>query len=383
MRKLFYVNCFISIVFTAAAQERIADPRITFANTITAEELKEHLYILASEKLEGREAGEQGQKLAAEYMRNYFESIGIPPVPAFNSYYQTFDLWQSGWGEMYMTAGENKYTFIRDFYAYPNSGKAADINTNEVLFLGYGIDDTMYSDYANVDVKDKVILVLKGEPVMNGRSVITGTGDLSAWSSDWKRKIEMATEKGVKAILLVDDNIDKVVTNKYLVEYLRGTSLKLPADVKPVTYCSYAFISPQIANDLFSAKKLEKAKRKIANATPAHFTAKTNLHYTFEKIEQIITTENVLAYIEGGELKEELIVVSAHYDHLGIHGDAIYYGADDDGSGTVGLLELAEALMEAKKAGFTLKRSVLFIGFTAEEKGLYGSEYYASDPVFP
>lgn len=95
------------------------------------------------------------------------------------------------------------------------------------------------------------------------------------------------------------------------------------------------------------------------------------------------STENVIAYIEGSEFPDEIVVISAHYDHLGNNGIEIFYGADDNASGTVAVLEIAEAFKEAKKNGHGPKRSILFINLTAEEKGLYGSKWYVEHPVFP
>lgn len=98
---------------------------------------------------------------------------------------------------------------------------------------------------------------------------------------------------------------------------------------------------------------------------------------------QVKSSENVVAYIEGTEIPNEIIVISAHYDHLGTKGKAIYNGADDDASGTVAVLEIAEAFQIAKDQGKGPKRSILFLNLTAEEKGLYGSKWYVKNPIFP
>lgn len=374
--------CF-QVVFLFA-QNRLADPRMVYVNTITPAELKAHLSVLASDSLQGRETATPGQQMAADYISNYYKSIGIPAVASLGGYYQQFDLMQYGFGNMQFTAGKENFQFIDDFYCFPASGNTADIQANEIIFLGYGIDDIAYSDYANVDVEGKVIIVWDGEPFINGKSVITKSEEQSEWSTEWQKKIQTATDKKVRALLIIDPEIAKLSANSYYVNYLKSTSLKLLSAYKPSAYCPYLFVSPEIAKALLSEKKLNKASENIeALAVPVSFTAKTNFQITIEKKEEIVQTENVLGYIEGGELKDELIVVSAHYDHLGIHDGVVYNGADDDGSGTVGLLELADAVMQAKNAGYPLKRSVLFLSFTGEEKGLYGSLYYTDNPVFP
>ena len=95
------------------------------------------------------------------------------------------------------------------------------------------------------------------------------------------------------------------------------------------------------------------------------------------------SSENIVAFIEGSEIPEEVIVISAHYDHLGIKGDLIYFGADDNASGTSAVMEIAQAFQEAKKSGYGPRRSILFLNVTGEEQGLLGSKYYASHPIFP
>ncbi|MBL4710134.1 MAG: M28 family peptidase, partial [Flavobacteriales bacterium] len=111
------------------------------------------------------------------------------------------------------------------------------------------------------------------------------------------------------------------------------------------------------------------------------FTMKISLH--IDKPTKELTSENVLAYIPGKELKDELIVITAHYDHIGKEGDVVFNGADDDGTGTVSLLELAEAFQIAIKKGFHPKRSILIMPVSGEEKGLLGSKYYTNNPIFP
>ncbi|MBP7399456.1 MAG: M28 family peptidase [Chitinophagales bacterium] len=385
MKKLLFLICsFYIAIFSVSAQERLADPRLQFANTITAAELKTHLSIIASDEYEGRGTATKGQQMAAEYISNYYKSIGIPPLPGTDSYYQKFELMEIGLGDMQLNIGKEKYQFIRDFYAFPNSSNSADIQSTEIIFLGYGIDDSAYSDYKNIDVAGKVIVVLQGEPKQNEKSLITGSDELSEWSTEWDKKIETATQHQVKCIFIIDEEIERVASSKYFVNYLTSSSLKLKKDYTPSPFCAYAFIAPHVGDELLDGKKLSKAKTEMQNTlTSVSYTTKNKLHFIVEKNVNVKETENVLGYIEGGELKEELVIVSAHYDHLGIEDGVVYNGADDDGSGTVGLLEIADALMQAKNAGYPLKRSVLFLSFTGEELGLYGSEYYTDNPVFP
>ena len=146
------------------------------------------------------------------------------------------------------------------------------------------------------------------------------------------------------------------------------------------------YISEDMARAMFvsTGKDFDKLKKKASKRKkPKSRSIFCEMNIQIERIEHSIEAENVLGYIEGGDKKEELIVMTAHYDHLGIKNDSIYNGADDDGSGTVSLLEMAEAFALAKEAGFTPRRSILLMPVAGEEKGLLGSRYYTEHPVFP
>jgi Zn-dependent M28 family amino/carboxypeptidase len=125
------------------------------------------------------------------------------------------------------------------------------------------------------------------------------------------------------------------------------------------------------------------APARPATLTRASYPMPTRVRFRSRTVQTKVGTENVLGYVEGSDLKNELLILSAHYDHLGVRDGKVFNGADDDGSGTVALLEMAQAFAQAQKAGHGPRRSVLFLACTGEEKGLLGSEYYAEHPVFP
>ncbi len=146
------------------------------------------------------------------------------------------------------------------------------------------------------------------------------------------------------------------------------------------------YITEEMANELLSStrkntKEIAKAIRETNKTVHLEIKTPVTLNITQKKFG--VSAENVMAYIEGGDLKDEVIVLSAHYDHLGIIDGKVYNGADDDGSGTVAVMEIAKAFQNAKKAGNGPKRSILFLHVTGEEHGLFGSEYYSDNPVFP
>ncbi len=144
------------------------------------------------------------------------------------------------------------------------------------------------------------------------------------------------------------------------------------------------YISSNVAQELLGKNAGKKQKQKIDKTGKYQsYFFKKNITLSIKRQTKEIDSENVLAYIEGSSKKEEVIIITAHYDHLGKHDGDIYYGADDDGSGTVALLEIAQAFTLAKNAGYTPERSILIMPVSGEEKGLLGSAYYTKNPVFP
>ena len=351
---------------------------IRFSQTITAKDLKTHLTILASDEYEGRETGKKGQKMAAEYIQSNFKSFGIPPYKE-NTYYQTYPLNMMMPVPADVMINEKKYTGNQDYYNFPGITEQTVLTAN-VLFIGYGIEDENYNDYKGVDVKNKVVMFLQGEPYdASGNSYITKSKAPSVWTLRARGKAENAKDAGASAILVVVDDVKKgIADNKHRLE---SSSLKLDISKKeaPVIY-----ISKEMANSILKKNTTEEIIEKISKSgKPLKIKAKANVVIDVKNNVQKIEAENVLGYIEGTDLKDEVIVITAHYDHLGKEGDVVYNGADDDGSGTVAVMELAQAFANAKKEGKGPRRSILFMPVSGEEKGLLGSAYYTENPVFP
>ncbi len=360
----------------------------SFANEITAADLKEYLSILASDEFQGRETGTPGNDKAADYIREKLESFGIPAAKGTDNYLQPIQFNWTAWNKTEMTFNEQSYRHGWDFIAYPGRNENLEIPyVNEILFLGYGIDTETYSDYNDVDVLGKVIAVLKDEPVtVDGKSKLTSDGTLSEWSTDWKKKVETAKAKGVKAILIIDNELQKRAGSTRNQWFGRQVTLGKQSDFNKL--CSNVYISSGFAKDIFGKyyKKVIRARKKIQRKGKSiPLTIPTNFSIILDKKASTLKGNNVLGFIEGTdpELKDEIVVVSAHYDHLGMRGKDIYNGADDNGSGTSTVLEVAQSFAQAKAAGVGPRRSVLCIWLTGEEKGLLGSEYYTKLPIFP
>lgn len=384
LQRLFVLACLL--VNTGFAIAQSDDYGTKYANTITEKELEQHLSVLASDYYEGRETGTRGLARAAEYISKQFQLSGIPPMKAIGGYYQEYPLIEFGWGESKIITEKEVFVMMQDFIGYAGANKTLAINASDIVFLGFGIDDSVYSDYKNVNVKGKVVIVADGEPMQDSISRITGTKEKSAWSTDWRKKAAAATANGVLCLLVIDPKVTTNLQNPQWVNFLSGTLMKLESEYKVPEYTNNLFITPDMADRLMGkrAKLMHKDIEKInKSGTPINFLHKKTMVFDLVKIENRIFADNVIAYIEGTDLKDEVVVVSGHYDHLGKEDTLIYNGADDNGSGTVALLEIAQALMQAKKKGDGPRRSVMIIAFSGEEKGLLGSKAYAQNPVIP
>ena len=359
------------------------------ANGIQPDELKNHLSILASDAYEGRETGTPGQKKAAAYIADQFKAYGLPTVGEQNTYYQKIAFISENWKKIELTLNDSTYRHLWDYYAYPSTNMDVEnYQFEDFVFLGFGIETDQYNDYDGVDVNGKAILVYDGEPIdKNGKSWITNTTELSEWSTDWRKKVITAKDRGAAAIFIIDRNFKanvaearKIILNRQLAY---GT-----AEQAEQLYVPNFFITTNLATILLGdqVKKAIRNRKKInKRGKPKKLTFPSNAQTNLEKSVRSLQGENVLGYIEGSdpEVKDELVIVTAHYDHLGKRGNDVYNGADDNGSGTSAVLEVCQAFVEAKEAGIGPRRSVLTMFVSGEEKGLLGSEYYVDHPVYP
>ena len=362
-----------------------------FAKGITAEDARVLLLELTSDAFGGRETGEEGQRLAAEFIAQQFKAAGLPPKGDNNSYFQKIVLQKEPWNELLVKANDVEYKERTDFYTYPTYNPSQPLmNFKEVVFVGYGIVEGKFDNYAGADVKGKAVLFYAGEP-MNaaGKSVITGTVDRSKWASDWRKKVRLAKEKGAALCLIIDPElVSNVQKNKSDMSARRWRPTQSdPVKIK-AEFANSLFITPEMANALLGSKavKVESAHQALLGGGKYKpLKVKTNLEVLMDKSLERLEGSNVIGFIEGIDprLKDEYLIITAHYDHLGYVDSLIYYGADDNASGTSGVIEIARAFAEAKKQGVGPKRSVICMLVSGEEKGLLGSEFYVEYPQFP
>ena len=358
---------------------------------ITQEHLRRDLTVLASDEYEGRETGMKGQKMAATYISQQFAADSlVAPVPgnAAAPYQQVFSLERSTWRPgATLAVGDVAYKWLTDFYAVGRS-PFPQPTTVQPVFLGYGIEQEGYSDYAGHDVQGKDVIVLLGEPrTPDGKSALSTDGTPTKWAVDYRAKATLAAQKGVRSIFFVSQEMPDAFLKQEARLAPRLAQPTVAFADQPAGRAPSFMVSPALGLKLLGgkAKALQQytAATAAAKAPVASKLKPIKFQVNAPQERTSIGTENVLGYLPGTDKKDEVLVVSAHYDHLGIIGGEVYNGADDDGSGTVSMLSIAQAFSKAAHAGHGPRRSILFLANTGEEKGLLGSEYYTDHPIYP
>lgn len=365
MRRIFLCLLVCSPVLLFSQKKNKETEKI--AKTITAEDMKKHLYIIAGKEMEGRDTPSPGLEKAATYIENHFKSLGLQPGNN-GSYRQFYPLYKDSATGSGLIVNDTKFEINKDFQPLPNNF-SAEMRFSEVVFAGYGISNDNRDDYKDLKVAGKLVLILDGAPAdykptqPAARTSITTNGKLNA-----------AMSKGAAAVLLVYSNFPRQVVNNTTSWNRSGYRPTQP----PFTF----YISAGVASKITGIEGNIFDKMTSAAAASAIYPADISL--AFSKTTLTTQVSNVLALLEGTDKKDEYVFITSHYDHVGKRNDTtIYYGADDDGSGTTGILELAEAFVKAKAAGKGPRRSIVFMTVSGEEKGLWGSEYYGNHPVFP
>lgn len=352
------VLCMIAISLWAQ-KDSVA---IKFSHTITKKDLSRHLHIIASDDMAGRRTGTPGQKKAAKYIANHFKKLGLkPPVKTKDgmSYFQPFMLKSSKWKTVQIDVGGQQYKFLKDVFALGVSAMRTPV-TCQAVFAGDGTTTEMKQ--AKVEGKGVVYLAKNHREAM--------------------KKGKIALGLGAKALFVLraktNDAFEELVNfNAYYVKRWVGPRLSKKNGKSDLVFN----ISPKAAATMLNTKESQVVNKKL----PIGATGQMLKALATQEEKITLASENVLGFLEGSEKKEEVLVVSAHYDHIGKgHNGKINNGADDDGSGTVAIMELAEAFVKARQAGKGPKRSILFITVAGEEIGLYGSQFYTDiDPIFP
>jgi Zn-dependent M28 family amino/carboxypeptidase len=360
MRKLFTILLLMPALFGEAQKK--ANPS-TFASTITADDLKKHLYIVAGKEMEGRETATPGQKKAAAYIESQFQSLGL--TPGNNGNYQLYyPVYQDSLVNTSVEVNGKTFELDKDFTVNVGQSSISTYRFSEIVFVGNGMVDSTRDDYKGLDVRGKAVLMLAAPAAQGQGQGRGGFGNQFA-------RIDAAQKNGAVAVLVIGSNFPRQTKtnpkgNMYLNAFQRV--------VRPNQFQVSEKIAEAIMGD-------DYAKAKGGAIQPKTYT--TNVMLGFNKAVTNLQSSDVLGVLEGSDLKDEYVFVTGHYDHLGKRDSVIYYGADDDGSGTVSVLEIAQAFVKAKQAGNGPRRTMVFMTVSGEEKGLWGSDYYTNHPVFP
>jgi hypothetical protein len=353
---LLFVSCFIAFSQPSFAQKKKSLPP-EFA--VKSADTEAHMRFLAADELMGRRTGEQGNLVAARYIAEQFRKLGVKSVTATtgnNAYFQQVPFEKLG-----AAAGGE---IVADAVTLKNgtdwilmSGAAMDV-TAPLIYAGYGLDNS--NDYKDLDVKGKIVLVQSGTPDVQTPSEIIA-------SSTEKRKI--AIDKGAIAVI---ELFNAPMPWNMVTRYFSGEKISLAPETASAQTIPHAWVNAKEADFTRSLRAAKEVKFKTSG-----------------RKSQIVNSYNVVGLIEGSDpkLKDEYILLTAHYDHVGVGKqggqpytaeDSIFNGARDNAFGVVGLLTAAESFSKAPP-----KRSVLIVALTAEEVGLLGSQYYAAHPLLP
>jgi len=368
---LLVVNCFL-------AQDKSKNPEIT------ADEIKSHIIFLASDELKGRFSGTAEERIAGDYIQAQFESYGLKP--AFSGkWFQEFpfiekvELTKNNSLSFNADGKEQKLVLNKDFTTIGFSGKAK--SSAELVFAGYGISASKlnYDDYEGLDVKGKVVIVMRSHPEND-----SSRSEFERYST-LRNKANTAKEKGAAGLIIINGWLPK---NDDILPEPRYDGAPGIKDFPVVQ------IIRSVAENLLISNGMQLAdvqKQIDSNKKPNSFVIKnTTVDISTEAVEVQKIARNVGGLLEGSDpvLRNEYIVIGAHYDHLGIDHlressmykgteKLVHNGADDNASGTTGVMEVAEKLASIKNE---LKRSIIFLAFSGEELGILGSTYYTNNP---
>jgi hypothetical protein len=349
MRKLLTLVLAAGTLSTVAQKGPNPD---TYAKTITASDLKKHLYIVAGKEMEGRETATEGQRKAAAYIEAQFKRIGLQPG-INGSYQQYYPLYQDSLTEASIEVNGQKFAMDKDFNTTLGNSPAVHA-FSEAVYIGPAVT----ADAIKGTSLTGKLVVIAGESGARGRGVVAP-------------RMDALRASGAAAILTVSNNYPR-----------SNTALRLGG--LNLSFFKKAIAAQQFTISEALAKAIAGSGYEGTKSAAAPAVVKADVLLNVQKATRKLQSSNVIGLLPGTDLKDEYLVITAHYDHEGKRGDSvIYYGADDDGSGTVSVIELAEAFAKAKAAGKGPRRSIVFMTVSGEEKGLLGSAYYAENPVFP
>src|SRR5438128_1767443 len=402
--KAFLLSCVVLLgitlcVFAADKPEEKLKPAL---DVITPDALLAHIKILSSDEFEGRAPGSKGEELSIKYIADQFRSIGLKPGNPDNSYVQEVPLAGIKSDPRLQFVVNDKppmdLKFADDFVA--SSARLQNqikIDNSDLVFVGYGVVAPEYGwdDYKGVDVRGKTILMLINDPAVPDPKDPSKLdekmfkGKAMTYYGRWTYKYEIAAQKGAAAAIIIHETEPAAYPWQVVRSSWAKENFELDNPNKNMDAISArSWITLDVAKKLFSdcGQDFDSLKKSaITNEfRPVALNAKVNIDIT--QALRSFKSHNVVGKFEGVDpnLKDEYIIYTAHWDHLGRHpelqGDQICNGAADNASGDAAVIALASAFPKADPAP---KRSILFMCTTAEEAGLLGAKFYAEHPLYP
>ncbi len=387
---------FMATAVTAAAILCISATASLCADTISEEQLRTHIRILASDALGGRAPGSEGERLTLDYLQEQFQAYGYEPGNPDGTFLQEVPLlgYNVTNSPALHVAGADSATldlsYGNEFVGWTlRQFETTTVDAAELVFVGYGVVAPEYewNDYSNINVTGKIAVILVGDPPLDDPSMFGG--DAMTYYGRWTYKYEMAAAMGAAGAILVHDTDAAgygwgVIENSW-----SGEQFNVVLEDRGASRCAFeSWITSESAERLFELAG--RSFKESADAAVTRDFEAFSLGLTgtarIETSLRTLTSNNFVARLPGADplYRDEHIVYCAHWDHLGIgkeiDGDNIYNGALDNASGVAGMLEVARAFLGIRHE---LKRSIVFMIPTAEESGLLGTAYYAEHPLFP
>ena len=358
-------------------------------NNISDADIREPLKVLSSDEFEGRLPTTEGEKKTIEYLVSEFTKAGLKPGNG-DSFLQKVALMEiTADPNMTMTIGDNNFAYKEQMVASSKREQSSvSLEDSELVFVGYGVNAPEYdwNDYEGLDVEGKTVVMLINDPGFENPESGKFQGTTMTYYGRWSYKYEEASRQGAAGAIIVHETAPASYGWSVVANSWSGPQYGLvSADKGASRVAVEGWLTLDAAKKVFADAGLDFDQEK-ANAMQGPYSkamdinASVTVNNTFKKSE----SNNVIATLPGAEFPDEHIIYTAHWDHLGKdeskEGDQIYNGAHDNATGTAAILAMAKAYSELTPAP---KRSVSFLVVTAEEQGLLGSKYYASNPVIP
>jgi Zn-dependent M28 family amino/carboxypeptidase len=370
---------------TLVAQTSTASPGSRVARTLDARVLRSHLEFLADDALEGRAPGTRGGRTAAKYIAAQFERLGLEPAGESGTYFQPVPIIALTPEPSLGVSGGAPLAWKKDYVMWSMRDDTLVNARADAVFAGYGIVAPEYgwNDYAGLEAKGKIVIVLVNDPGLQDSTIFRGK--ILTYYGRWTYKIEEAQRQGAAGILMIHTTGSASYPWTTVLSGWVGPQVRLERAPGPLQVAGWlqqdaaARLFVQAGQDL--ASLTTAAARKGFRAVPLTLQLDATVRSAIRRSE----TGNVLGRWPGrGPLAREAVLIGGHYDHFGVgapvNGDSIYNGAEDNASGTAGVLAVAEAFV---RSGIHANRSIVFLGFAAEESGLLGSQALAATPPFP